>query len=100
VTTGERVRRLPKILESAEAARLLEVVGFDAAEEYLRREHPEEQELYALLEKARSRLAAMTLTELGQLKNSTERMTIVRALQGAIDDVLGTVGHLRRDGQP
>jgi hypothetical protein len=60
VTTGERVRRLPKILESPEAARLLKVVGFDAAEEYLRREHPEEQELYALLEKTRARLAATT----------------------------------------
>ncbi len=100
VTTGERVRRLPKILQSAEAARLLDVVGFDAAEEYLRREHPEEQELYALLEKTRSRLAAMTLTELGQLKDSGERMTIVSALEGAIEDVLGTIGHMRRGGQP
>lgn len=98
VTTGERVRRLPKILESAEAARLLQVVGFDAAEEYLRREHPEEQELYALLEKTRARLTAMTLTELGELKDSPDRMAIVAALREAVENVLGTVGHMTVEG--
>src|SRR6185503_913024 len=70
VATGERVRRLPKILDSTAAARLLEVAGFDEAEEYLKRERPEEQELYALMEKARSRLAAITLGERSELKDS------------------------------
>ena len=98
VTTGERVRRLPKILDSVEAARLLEVLGFDAAEEFLRREHPEEQELYALLEKTRARLAAMTLTELGELKGSPDRMAIVTALRAAIASVLDTVGHMAMEG--
>jgi len=42
IDTGMRVRRLPKILSSAEATRLLEVVGFDAAEEYLERREPRE----------------------------------------------------------
>jgi hypothetical protein len=98
VTTGERVRRLPRILESTEASRLLELVGFDAAEEYLRREHPEEQELYALLEKTRARLTAMKLTELGELQESAERMAIVRGLEGAIRDVLAAVGNIGRRG--
>ena len=31
VDTGARVRRLPRILDSAEATRLLDVVGFDTA---------------------------------------------------------------------
>src|SRR5258708_1204198 len=59
VDTGARVRRLPKILDSEEATRLLDVIGFDAAEEYLRSKNPEEQELYALLAKTRTRLNAL-----------------------------------------
>ena len=90
VATGERVRRLPKVLESEEAARLLEAAGFDAAEEYLRREHPEEQELYALLVKARARLAAMTVTELFELKDSPDRLAIVAGLREAARTVAET----------
>src|SRR6202030_4757594 len=48
IDTGARVRRLPRILDSTEATRLLDVIGFDAADEYLAKQHPEEQELYAL----------------------------------------------------
>jgi hypothetical protein len=95
VSTGERVRRLPKILDSAEAARLLEVAGFDAAEEYLKRERPEEQELYALVEKARARLAAITLGELSELKDSEERIEILTGLREAVDEALAAAERLR-----
>jgi hypothetical protein len=94
VSTGERVRRLPKILDSAEASRLLEVAGFDAAEEYLKRERPEEQELYALMEKARSRLAAITLGELSELKDSVDRIAILTGLREAVDQALGAAERL------
>jgi len=90
VNTGERVRRLPRILASEEATRLLEAVGFDAAEEYLRQQHPEEQELYALLEKARARLGAITVTELFHMKGSPERRQIVTRLRDAADAILAT----------
>ena len=40
VNTGARVRRLPKILDTKEATELLEVVGMDAAEEYLEKATP------------------------------------------------------------
>jgi len=53
IDTGACVRRLPKILDSPEATRLFDVIGFDAADEYLAQQHPEEQELYALLERTR-----------------------------------------------
>jgi len=56
IDTGARVRRLPKILDSREAIRLLDLIGFDAADEYLAKQHPEEQELYALVERTRIRL--------------------------------------------
>src|SRR5260370_36745769 len=67
IDTGARVRRLPRILDSTEATRLLDVVGFEAAEEYLTRNHPEEQELYALVERTRNRLGLMNVTELVEL---------------------------------
>jgi hypothetical protein len=91
ITTGESVRRLPKILNSPEATKLLEVIGFDAAEEYLRQQHPEEQELYALLEKARTRLTSMTLTELHEAQESQERRDILIGLRDAAQLVLTTV---------
>lgn len=96
VATGERVRRLPRVLDSHEATRLLEIAGFDAAEEYLRREHPEEQELYALLEKARARLAAMTVVELYELKGSPDRLAIVTGLRDATATVLGAAERMSR----
>jgi hypothetical protein len=95
VSTGERVRRLPRILDSAEAARLLEVAGFDAAEEYLKRERPEEQELYALMEKARARLTAITLGELSELKDSEERLAILTGLREAVDEAIAAAERLR-----
>jgi hypothetical protein len=97
VTTGERVRRLPRILESDEATRLLEVAGFDAADEYLRREYPEEQELYAVLEKARARLAAMTVRELYELKDSADRVAIVSGLRDAAETILSAADRMGRE---
>lgn len=98
VTTGERVRRLPKILDSHEAARLFEVAGFDAAEEYLKRERPGEQELYALMEKARTRLAAITLGELSELKDSSDRITILASLRDAVTEALTAADRLAGRG--
>ena len=94
--TGMRVRRLPRILDSAEATRLLDVVGYKAADEYLAKQHPEEQELYALLEKARARLALMTVTELVELGASPERRAIVAALATELTKVLEAVERVRR----
>ena len=51
VDTGMKVRKLPKILDAKEAVRLLEVNGFDAAEEYIAENNPREQELYLQLER-------------------------------------------------
>jgi hypothetical protein len=96
VDTGARVRRLPKILDSEEATRLLDVIGFDAAEEYLTKLHPEEQELYALLERARSRLESMTVTELIELSASAGRRGIVRALQQEVARVVKTMARVRK----
>lgn len=87
VDTGARVRRLPRILDSAEATRLLEVVGFEAADEYLAKQHPEEQELYAVMERARNRLQAMTVSELIELGESEDRQRILQALQAEIERI-------------
>lgn len=88
INTGARVRRLPKILDSAEATRLLEVVGFDAAEAYLQRLNPENQELYLLLERARIRLSEMVISELAELAESPERQDILRGVRDEVDRVL------------
>jgi hypothetical protein len=98
IGTGESVRRLPRILESPEAARLLDVAGFIAADEYLKRERPHEQELYALVEKARTRLSAVTVTELYELKDSPDRIAILTALRAAVDGALSAAEGLSSSG--
>jgi hypothetical protein len=88
IDTGARVRRLPKILESREATRLLDVIGFEAADEFLAKQNPGEQELYALVERARGRLSLVTVTELLELSASGERRAILQALQRELENVL------------
>jgi hypothetical protein len=96
VDTGARVRRLPRILDSAEATRLLDVVGFEAADEYLAKQHPEEHELYAVMERARSRLQAMTVTELVELGGSEDRQRILQALQAEIERITQAAMRVRK----
>jgi len=97
IDTGARVRRLPRILDSKEATRLLDVIGFDAADDYLAKQHPEEQELYALLERTRARLALMTVTELRELSSSEERQEILKTVQEELSNVQQAMERLRRD---
>lgn len=94
VTTGAGVRRLPKILDSEEATRLLEVAGFEAAEEYLAKHDPREHELYLLLEQARARLKDMSMSELGELGASSERLAILKALKAEVENVFSNVARL------
>ena len=96
IDTGAKVRRLPKILDSREATRLLEVVGFDAAEEYLEKLEPANQELYALIERARSRLADMTVTELVELRESEDRREILSSLRREATRVLESIEQASR----
>ena len=97
VFTGARVRRLPRVLDSREATRLLEVVGFEAADKYLAKQHPEEQELYALLERTRARLAATSVTELLELSRSKERQEIFENLRTELSGVLEAMSRVRRE---
>lgn len=94
IDTGARVRRLPKILDSKEATRLLDVVGFEASEEYLARNHPEEQELYALVERTRGRLQMMNISELVELAGSPERKEILHLLRSEVSRILDAVQRL------
>ena len=96
VDTGARVRRLPRILDSAEATRLLDVVGFEAADEYLAKQHPEEHELYAVMERARARLEAMTVTELVELGGSEDRQRILQMLQEELERVTQAALRVRK----
>lgn len=94
INTGARVRRLPKILDADEAIRLLEVEGFDAAEEYLAEQNPREQELYLLLERARVRLKDMSVNEFVQIQSSPERLAILEALHSQIEEVFSNIKQL------
>jgi hypothetical protein len=97
IDTGARVRRLPRILGSKEATRLLERVGFDAAQEYIAKQHPEEQELYAILERAKDRLSLMTVTELVELSSSRERQEILEGLQQELSRVVEAMLRVRTE---
>ena len=88
INTGAKVRKLPKVLDHDEAVQLLEVAGFDAAEEFLARKDPREHELYLTIEKARARLRQITVTELVDLAESNDRMSILLALKQQIETVL------------
>jgi len=96
IDTGARVRRLAKILESQQATRLLEVAGFEAAEECLARENPREQELYSLIEQARARLEAMTVNEMMELRESKERQELLAALRDAAATRLSIASRIRK----
>lgn len=96
VDTGMRVRKLPKILETPEALRLLEVNGFEAAEEFLSKKNPGEQELYLMLERTRARLSAMTVSELVEARDSPARLEILRALRSELETVLENVDRVPR----
>ena len=94
VDTGMRVRKLPKILDTPEALRLLEVNGFDAAEEFLAKKDPKEQELYLMLERTRSRLNGMTVRELVEARDSPPRLEILVALRTELDTVIENVARV------
>ncbi len=98
INTGAKVRRLPKILDSQEATRLLQVVGFDAAEDYLEKTEPANQELYALIDRARSRLAEMTVTELIELRSCEDRREILSSLQREATRVLEAIPQAPKSG--
>jgi hypothetical protein len=94
IDTGAKVRRLPKILDVSEAAKLLEISGFDAADEYLSKLNPREQELYLILERARTRLRGMPMTEVAELAHSPERIEILRDLHTQIQNTLDGAARL------
>ncbi len=96
IDTGARVRRLPRILDSAEATRLLEVAGFDAADEYLSKLDPSEEQMYGLIERARARLASLTVTDLLELGTSPPRVAMLEALRDEVVRVLETAARVRR----
>jgi hypothetical protein len=100
INTGAKVRKLPKVLEREDALQLLEIDGFDAAEQLLARTNPREHELYLTLEKARTRLEQITIAELADLAGSAERMQIVVALQLQLASVLENAEHFGRRRSP
>ena len=96
IDAGMRVRKLPKILDTPEALRLLEVTGFDAAEDVLSKKDPREQELYVVLERARARLSDITVNELVEAGESKERLEILRALRDQLDTVIDNIERVPR----
>src|SRR5579871_758698 len=97
IDTGARVRRLPRVLDSKEATRLLEVVGFEEDDEYLDKKNPEEQELYALVERTRDRLSLMTVTELMELGSSPDRKEILQTLQRELSNIMEAVERVQQE---
>lgn len=93
IDAGRRVRRLTKILDSDEATRLLDLEGFEAAEELLAEQNPREHELYLTLERARTRLKDMTLAEYVEAGSCTDRLAVLEGLQA---DAAAVLEHVRR----
>lgn len=96
VNTGAKVRRLTRVVEQGAALKLLESDGFDAAEQFLAKTDPREQELYAMLEKMRLRLQHVTVAELVELAKSSDRLEIMREMQTQIESVIETAEQFAR----
>ena len=96
VNTGAKVRRLAKVIEQGEALKIFEREGFDAAEQFLAKADPREQELYSTLEKTRARLQQVTVSDLVELAASADRLEIVRDLQDQIATVIETAEQFAR----
>jgi hypothetical protein len=96
ISTGANVRRLPKIIEQDEALKLLEVAGFDAAEDFVAKTNPREQDLYLSVEKLRERLRTMNVSELIELADSEDRTEILKDLRTQIEAVLENAHRLNR----
>jgi hypothetical protein len=88
IDTGAKVRRLPKVLDSKEATRLLAASGMSAAEEYLQQQNPRERELYAVVEQARLRLNKMTMDEFYELRDNDDLQEILKALRDEVTSKL------------
>jgi hypothetical protein len=58
-------------------------------------ERPEDHKFYALMEKSRSQLAAITVENLSALKDHPDRVAMLNALHQAIEDVLSMAERLR-----
>jgi hypothetical protein len=81
--------------------KLLEVSGFEAAEQYITKQNPREQELYLVLERARLRLQDMPLSEVKELADSADRLAILRDLRAQVDETLGGAARLaQRPSRP
>jgi hypothetical protein len=100
INTGAKVRRLPRILDSAEATRLLEIEGFDSAEALLAKHDPREHELYGALEDVSARLKQVSLKELSELAVSPARLAVLTGLRETIESVLETAERLRTTLRP
>jgi hypothetical protein len=96
VNTGMKVRRLTKVVENADALNLLELKGFDAAEQLIAKVDPREHELYAMFDKASERLQQLTVSELVDLARSEDRLGILRDLRAQLDAVLETAEQFAR----
>lgn len=89
---GAQVRQLSKILASPQSVNLLNTIGFDAAKQYLAKINPEEDDLYASVLLLNNRLDAMTISEVEELKKSTQRQDIFRNLQERLLGIMTTAG--------
>jgi hypothetical protein len=100
INTGAKVRRLSKVLERDDTLQMLEIEGFDAAEQLLAKTDPKEHELYLTLEKARARLQQITMVELTELAASADRLQVLRSLQEQLELVLENAEHFARRRSP
>ena len=91
ITRGESVRQLPRVLESEEATRVLEIENIDEAVNFLNNQNPKEQELYSSLEKIRLRLANMTYNEIEEAAESSTRTEIIHNLSNQILEIIESV---------
>lgn len=96
IDTGAGVRRLAKVLDSEEATEILETIGLNAAEDFLARNDPTAHEIYALLERARARVAEMTVSDLVELGQSPGRLEVVRSLHDELAGIMEASARVRK----
>jgi hypothetical protein len=93
INDNKQVRNLPEILANAEAARVLDTKGFEAAMDVLRREDPSLQsDLFRAVKNSTENLREAPMSDIQDLASNPQKLIMLRNLYRALEDLATLAG--------